>query len=224
MKIYFAGIQLTDWANFPAQNLTVNGQTAFEAVDIVRALAKRFFSRGNDAITVQFGVAREFGTYREAQNYYLTVYSTLPKFGLCAIICGAPGDDDSVNVSMVNAVLTAMQGSLNGVRVTMQFTIQAGDATTDTPIDILPGGEAMILRGKEDIASGATSVPIVFDVSFPPGTSVALIASVAKPSGSGSNIFATVRDDLVTVDGGTVELSGPTPDANHKLPWIAFAL
>ena len=49
-------------------------------------------------------------------------------------------------------------------------------------------------------------------------------ASVAKPSGSGSNIFATVRDDLTTVNGFTAELSGPTPDANHKLNWTAIGV
>jgi hypothetical protein len=79
----------------------------------------------------------------------------------------------------------------------------------------------MILRGKQAISSGAESVAVVFDVSFAPGTIPIVNANVAKPSG-GSNIVATIREDLVTVDGFTVELSGPTPDANHKLHWSAI--
>ena len=222
MKIFHAGIQLTDWADYPAQNVTVNGATAFEGIDIVRALWKRFFSRGNDSITLQFTVRRQFATNQAAQNYLLTVFSTLPKFGLCQVICGTPGET-TATVTLANAVLIAMpQGNFTGLEVVVQFTIQAGRATTDTPIDILAGGEAVILRGKASIASGLDSVAVVFATAFPVGTTVIVTANVAKPSGSGSNIFATVRDDLVTVNGFTAELSGPTPDANHKLNWAAY--
>lgn len=222
MKITHAGSQLTDWSNYPAQNVSINGQTVFEGVDIVRALTKRFYYRGNDSISLQFGVRREFATHKEAQNYYFTVFSTLPKFGLCQIICGVPGDDDTVVVSMANAVLTSAQGTCNGVEVVMQFTIQAGAATTDTPVDLLIGGEDMILRGKQAITADALTVAVLFDPAFEPGTVVIVNANVAKPSGAGSNIFATVRDDLVTVEGFTAELSGPPPDGNHKLNWSAF--
>jgi hypothetical protein len=223
MKIFFAGIQLTDWSDYPAQNVTVNGQSVYEAVDIVRAAAKRFFSRGNDSVTLQFSVRREFASMRDAQNYLLTVYSTLPKSGLCQIICGDPGEAAPATVSMANAVLTAMpQGNFAGVEVIVQFTIQAGTATTDTPIDILEGGEAVILRGKQAIANAVDYVDVAFATSFPVGTVVIVTASVAKPSAAGANIFATVRDDMVTVNGFRAELSGPTPDANHKLNWAAY--
>lgn len=220
MKIFHAGLQLTDWSDYPALNVSVNGQTAFEAVDIVRALAKRFYSRGNDAISFQFGVRREFDTHKDAQNYYLTVFSTLPKFGLCQIICGVPGNDDSVVVSMANAILTSSQGACNGVEVVMQFTIQAGAATTDTPIDLLIGGEAVILRGKEPVTTDAETVAILFDPAFAPGTDVIVTATYAKAGAGGANIVATVVNDLVTVDGFTAELSGPSP-AGGFVNWIA---
>lgn len=222
MKIFLAGIQLTDWADYPAQSVSVNGETVTEAVDIVRAAAKRFFSRGNDSVALSFTVRREFATHVECQKYLLTHFSALPKFGLCEIICGAPGEV-AETVSLANAVLSASpQGGFNGVAATVQYTIQGGVATTAVPVDFLIGGEAVIYRGKQAIAAGAESVAVLFAQAFPPGTVPIVTASIAKPSGAGSNIFATVRDDLSTVNGFTAELSGPTPDANHKLNWSAF--
>ncbi len=222
MKIFFAGLQLTDWADYPAQSVSVNGATVTEAVDIVRAAAKRFFARGNDSVTIQFTVRREFDTHAECQTFLLTHFSALPKFGLCAITCGAPGETPA-SVFLANAVLSASPtGSFNGVEAIVAYTIQGGIATTDAPIDFYLGAEAMILRGVAAIGSGSESVAVVFAESFAPGTTVIVTPAITKPSGSGSNIFATVRADLTTVDGFTVELSGPTPDANHKLNWIAI--
>jgi hypothetical protein len=223
VKIYFATIQLTDWENFPAMAVSVNGDAVFEAVDIVRASAKRFFPRGNSQVTLQFSVRREFATLRECQVYLLMHFSMLPKSGLCQIICGGPGEDDPQNVFLYNAVLSASpQGNFNGVEAIVQYTIQAGAATTDVPPDFLIGGEAMILRAKQAIDSGAESVPVVFAEAFPVGTVPIVNATVAKPGSGGANIIATVRDDLVTVDGFTAELSGPTPAEGYFLNWTAF--
>lgn len=222
MKIVFAGLQLTDWADYPAQNVSVNGQTVFEAIDIVRAAAKRFFARGNDSLQLQFTVRREFATNRECQVYLLTAFTTLPKFGLCVITCGTPGEATQ-DVNIANAVLTAQpQGSFNGVEAIVQYTIQGGVPTTTVFPDFLIGGEAVILRGKQAIANATDYVDVAFSSAYAPGTVVVVTASVAKPSGSGSNIFATVRDDMVTVNGFRAELSGPTPDASHKLNWFAI--
>jgi hypothetical protein len=224
MKIYFGGVQLTDWSDYPAQNVSVNGETVFEAVDIVRAAAKRFYPRGNDRVTLTFTVRREFATHHEAQVFFLVGYSTLPKFGTCQIICGVPGEeDDEQEVFIYNAVLATGQSSFSGVEVITSFNIQGGAAVTDTPPDILIGGEDVIMRGKQAIANGAETVAVVFGVSFPPGTNVVVTANVSKPSG-GSNIAATIREDLTTVNGFTAELTGPTPDGNHKLHWTAYGI
>jgi hypothetical protein len=224
MKITFGGIQLTDWSDYPAQNVAVNGETVFEAVDIVRAAAKRFYPRGNDQVTLAFTVRREFATHHEAQVYFLTAYSTLPKFATCSIICGVPGEeDDEQEVFIYNAVLATSQAIFNGVEVITSFAVQGGAAVTESPPDILIGGEDVIMRGKQAIASGAETVAVVFGVSFPDGTDVVVTGNVSKPNG-GSNIVATIREDLTTVNGFTAELSGPTPDANHKLHWTAYGI
>lgn len=223
MKIFFAGIQLTDLADFPAQAVSVNGQTVFEAVDIVRAAAARFFPRGNDKATLSFTVRREFATHRECQVYLLTAFATLPKFGQVQITCGTPGETPQ-DVYMDNAVLSAQpQGSFNGVEAIVQFTIQGGKFYTDTPPPFLIGEPGDVIeRGTQAISIATDNVFVVFPASFAPGTLVRVFASVLKPGASGSNIFATVREDSVSVNGFTCDLSGPTPDANHKLAWLAI--
>jgi len=221
MKIHFAGIQLTDWSDYPARNVSVNGQTVFEAVDIVRAAAKKLYHRGNSQVSLSFEVARSFETHVEAQKYLLTHYSTLPKSGLCVIECGVQGET-SEEVFMANAILTASpQGIIGGVQVVVTYTIQAGRATTDVPIDFLIGGEAMILRGKEEITTDAESVAVEFGTAFPVGTEVIVTATYAKGGSGGGNIIASIRNDLVTVDGFTAELSGPSP-AGAFLNWSAY--
>src|SRR4051794_24270820 len=108
MKIFFGGIQLTDWSDYPAQDVSVNGQSVVEAIDIVRAAAKRFLSRGNKAVSLEFSVTRKFDSNHEAQKYLLTHFSTLPDFGLCKVTCGVPGEeDDFEDVFLTNAVLAA---------------------------------------------------------------------------------------------------------------------
>jgi hypothetical protein len=226
MKIFFGGIQLTDWSDYPAFDVSVNGQSVVEAVDIVRAAAKRFFSRGNKAVTLEFSVRREFATHHEAQKYVLTHFTTLPDFGLCQVTCGVPGEAGPEDVFLYNAVLSATpQGTFAGVEVIVRYSIQAGTVTTAVPPEFLlaPGG-TVIKLGKQAIASGVDTVAVVFAVAFAPGTTVVVTSNVAKPSGTGSNIFPTVRDDLVTVNGFTAELSGPTPDALHKLNWTAVGI
>lgn len=227
MKIFFGGIQLTDWSDYPAFDVSVNGQSVIEAVDIIRAAAKRFFSRGNKAVTLEFSVRREFATHHECQKYLLTHFTTLPNFGLCQVTCGVTGEAGSEDVYFYNAVLAATpQGTFAGVEAIVRYSIQAGTVTTAVPPGFLiaPGGGTVIKLGKQAISSAADTVAVVFPAAFPVGTIVIVTANVAKPSGSGSNIFATVRDDLVSINGFTAELSGPTPDANHKLNWTAVGV
>jgi|GEM_PF-6249462 len=223
MKILFGGIQLTDWSDYPAFDVSVNGQSVIEVVDIVRAAAKRFFSRGNKAVTLEFSVRREFATHHECQKYLLTHFTTLPDSGLCQVTCGVPGEAGQEDVYLYNAVLAATpQGTFNGVEAIVRYSIQAGQVSTAVPPGFLlaPGG-TVIKFGQQAIAAAIDTVAVVFATAFAPGATVVVTANIAKPSGSGSNIFVTVRADLVTVNGFTAELSGPTPDANHKLNWTA---
>lgn len=223
MKIFHGGVQLTDLEDYPAYDVSVNGQLVFEAVDIVRAATKRFFSRGNKSGALQFGATRKFGTMKDAQKFILLHFSLLPEVAMTEIVCGVTGEDPE-SVYMPNAILSSSpQGIYEGILVRVQYAIQFGVVTTEFPPDILIGGEDAIMRGKQAIASGAETVAVVFGVSFPVGTDVVVTGNVSKPNG-GSNIVATIREDLTTVNGFTAELSGPTPDANHKLHWTAYGI
>lgn len=222
MKFILGGIELTDWDSHPAMNVSVNGQSVTEVMDIVRAAAARFFSRGNQRISIQFTVRREFATLRECQVYLLTHFSLLPKFAPLQIICGGNGET-AQDCFMQNAVLSASPvGNFGGVEAIVQYVIEGGEITTDVPPGFLIGGEELIARGSEDLAAEVDFKAVVFDAAFPPGTEVIVTPVVAKPSGSGSNLFATLREDLTDVNGFTVEFNGNTPDANHKLKWIAI--
>jgi hypothetical protein len=220
MKFVFGGIQLTDWENFPAMNVLVNGLVATEVVDIVRAISARFFERGTLTNTVQFSVRREFATLHECQVYLLTHYSLLPKKALLQVTCGGNGEDTQ-DCFMADAVLANPQGSFNGVEAIVQYSIQGGAITTDVPPDFLLGGDEMILRGKEAITTNADTVDVLFSSAFPAGHAPIVNATYAKGGAGGANIIASVRDDTVTVNGFTAELSGPSP-AGAFLNWTAF--
>jgi hypothetical protein len=223
MKIFHGGIQLTDWEDYPAQGVTVNGQLVYEKVDIIRAAAARFFSRGNKSGSLQFAASRKFDTLKDAQVFILTHFSLLPEVAMTEIICGGGGEDPQ-SVYFLNAVLSGSpQGIYEGLMVVVQYTIEFGTVTTEFPPEFLIGDpDVVIKRGQEAIGSAAESGAVVFAEAFPAGHVPIVIATVAKPSGSGSNIFATIRDDLTSELGFTYELDGPTPDENHKLNWIAY--
>lgn len=220
MKIVFAGIQLTDWGTYPAQGVTINGQEAYEAVDIIQSDRQKLFDRGNQILTLQFSVTRRFATNRECQVYLLTHFSTLPKAGACVITCGA-GAEDTQDVTLANAVLAASpQGGFAGLGATVQYTIVAPGADTPSPPDFLRGGDAMILRARVALSAADASKVIVFSTPFAPGTKPIISATISKPS-AGDNIWATVRDDLTSETGTTIEFSNPITGSGYFLNWTA---
>jgi hypothetical protein len=168
MKIVFSGLTLGDDENgLPISARTVNGVAVFEAVDIVQAARKRFFFRGNEAVTLSFSVVRVFDSIKEAEVFWLTQWSLIQKAGLCQITCG--NGDDTQDVYMANAVCAGMpQGGCLGVRVVTQYQISAPDATTDVPPSVLTDAVPMILRGSANLTVADESKAIVFDAPFTP--------------------------------------------------------
>lgn len=216
MKIVFAGVTLgDDSADMPISSRTVNGEAVSEAVDIVNAARKKFYYRGNEAVVLTFNVRRGFDTLKLAEVFWLTHWSQVPKSGLCTITCGQ--GEDTQDVLLANAILGALpNGGCRGTEVLLQYQISAPQATTDAPPDqeIAP----MVLRGRIALTAADASKAIVFDNPFP---SVPVVtASIGKPSG-GDNLWPTVRDDLTTINGTTVEFSAPIPGAGYVLNWRA---
>ena len=133
MKIVFAAITLADdAADIPARGCTINGQAAYEAADIVAASRQRFFPRGNESIALAFSTRRVFDSIKEAEVFWATHFSLLPKSGLCTLTCGF--GDDTQDVFLANAILTAIpQSTYGGVRVDIAYQIAAPGADTDAP-------------------------------------------------------------------------------------------
>jgi len=74
-------------------------------------------------------------------------------------------------------------------------------------------------RGTIDLSSGATSGTLTFGTAFDAAPSQVLL-TVEMPSATGAFIFALCRSRLAA--SFVWELSGPTPDADHKLHWLAL--
>jgi hypothetical protein len=211
MKIFFAGTQLTDWADYPAQGVAVNGQCVTEDVAFVRAVQQRSFPRGNSSITLQFSVSKVFASLRDAQSYLLTIFSTLPKSGQCQIICGAPDEALYTTVTFASAVLSAMpQGNLNCLEVTTQFTINAGASpvvvnTGDYHATYSFDGDTngvFYYIGKNYLSGGPWSNPYISgrlaitSVDNTGGDNKATIVDHAASHYSTSNVYPTIMFDL----------------------------
>ena len=88
---------------------------------------------------------------------------------------------------------------------------------------LLVGGGSSVgyvqkFRGTQAIAVGVNAVTVTgLGLAAAPGQ---VLVTVRKVSG-GLNLFATVRDDSITTDGFTVDLSAATDGATYKLDYLA---
>lgn len=218
MRITFADIELADFTD-ALSGVAVNGATVYEAVDIVLAARKKLFARGNDMVGVSFTVSRTFASVGECEQFLLTHFSALPKAGLCVIECGT-AEAGSTPVYLENAILAASpSGSYRGIRAEVAYQILAPAATAATPLEIFLAPESMIKRGSTAITSGTGSVAVTFASPFAVAPKVTAV--VSKPSG-GDQVFATIDEATITVNGFTAYLSADAPAAGYKLHWIAL--
>lgn len=75
--------------------------------------------------------------------------------------------------------------------------------------------------GKEDIGSGATSVSVVYTTAFA-ATPTVVIPSLVRIGGA-ADPQVTMMVTASSTTGFTVTLSGPTPNANYDMHWMALA-
>lgn len=88
---------------------------------------------------------------------------------------------------------------------------------------LLVGGGSVVgyvqkFRGTHAIASNVDSVAVT-GLGLP-SVPAQVLVTMRKPTG-GLNLFATMRDDSITTDGFTVDLSGATDAATYKLDYLA---
>lgn len=202
--------------------LTLNGQQLVDDAHFFRAAAASVFARGNRGSVLQFSVQRLLSGERAAEAFALTHAGSVPTGGLLTIVCGPTGDEQTVYLEDC-AVESVQIVECRGLAVRVQYTIKGGLFITDVPPEIPgaadPGEEFIVMRrGKVSIASGVEEKAVVF--SSPLSAVPIVSAVVSRPTG-GANVRCTLREDSVTINGFTVDLSAATPDANYKLHYIA---
>lgn len=216
MRIKFANIFLSNGGLEGPSGLTVNGEQVVDEAQFFRALAATYYARGNDSTEVGFTVSREHGSHKLASVFMLMHRRNVPKEGDLIVYCGDPGDEQQV--ALIGAVLVSSGASFEGVSSTTTYTIRGGLPQTDE----IPDGEEVdpevTRRGTVAIANGATSVSVAFTLMT---SAPYVVATVYAPNG-GDNIFATVVKSSITSTGFDVTLSGPVPDGNYELGYIAI--
>ena len=86
-----------------------------------------------------------------------------------------------------------------------------------TPAYPAPGQVVIKVCGTQTIGSGDSSLEVTgLELAFTPAR---VLVSVRKPAG-GDNLFATIRDESISPDGFTVDLSAPAPAAGYKLDYL----
>jgi hypothetical protein len=95
----------------------------------------------------------------------------------------------------------------------LNYMTAAGTTPDPSTGSAVTGGTAALTGGttsKAITGAGFSDVPS------------AIVVTVVKPLGSGSNLFGTVRADSITADGFTVDLSGPVPGAGYSISYFAI--
>lgn len=133
MKITHAGTQLTDFEDYPAMNVQLNGREVVDDAEPFDAVSK-FYDRGNQSVSLQFSARKEFSSLRESQVFFLTHFSSITKQGTCILECGGPGGGSTILLYLPDAILAATpEGVVNGLEVVHRYFIVAPKVQTTAP-------------------------------------------------------------------------------------------
>ena len=80
------------------------------------------------------------------------------------------------------------------------------------------GGSGTTVGGSQLLTASTLSQAVSIAFGFVPASIVAIIA---KPDGTGSNIFVTIEQDTIGAGGFTADFSAPIPGAGYVLHFIA---
>lgn len=224
MRILLETTLLADAAaGAPHRGLTVNSQQIVDEANFVRSANAAFYARENRSVRLQFGVEWQLGSIRDAEAFVLLHEASVPREGLLTCSCGQPGAEQLVYLR--DCVVESVQLSYVGVSVHAQYSLVGAKFEGDVPPAIIPGDpepaeeNPVKRRGKQAIAAGAASVAVAF--SAPLSGVPTLAFAVSRPTG-GQRIDAVLCEETVTINGFTVELSAPTPDASYVLHYVAY--
>lgn len=216
MKIIFASHIIAPGELEGVRGLNVNGEQVIDETSFFRAVAATHYARGNAKKEISFTVVREHASIRLAEEFVFMHRDRLPEEGDAVITCGSPGDEQQI--ALLGAVLAPTQASYEGVSTSVTYALIGGIFQTDS----IPDGEEIdpevTRRGIDPIDSGVLTHTVTF-LNVMTGTPV-VTCNVMAPVG-GDGIFSWPIDGSVTAAGFEVGLSGPTPNADYKLSYIA---
>jgi hypothetical protein len=204
--------------------VSLNGQNIIDDAQFFRAAVPSFFERGGNGVTLQFSVERLFSSLKSAEVFLLTHFGALPRSGLITCLCGESGDTQAVYLR--NAVLEAVAlPGYQGRSVGVQYTIKGSQFESDIPPDEIPGdpdpGEEDLVTRRSRVAIGSAQSSVVVLFSSALASIPTVVPTISRPAGSPA-IEAFLREDSITVNGFTVDLSAATPDATYVLHYIAI--
>ena len=194
--------------------LSVNGQQIVEQVPLYAIAAAGIFPRGGGSEAVSFAVRRFFATEALAMRFLLLHRADLAASGDLIL-----EQDDQVIALEGAAFLNVTREEWRGSALLIRYSFVGAAWSTDIPPAPDPD-ESMIRRGLVDVASGATTVAVVFDTPLPT-TPVVQGTVLQMPTAGGDVIFAAPIEDTKTTAGVTYALSGPPSASGYKLPYFA---
>jgi hypothetical protein len=131
MQVILDGQTLADWGEYlSAQDL--DGRCVVESVDIVRATTKFLEYRGNEQVSFNFTIEKQFASLALAETFYVTYWSSLTKTGALTLNCGYDDTDSGLTaVTAANAILERIR-FLDPIGCTMkiQFYLIFGSAAS----------------------------------------------------------------------------------------------
>lgn len=202
--------------------LSLQGESIVDEETFFLAVAKTFFERGGESITLQFRVQRIFETHRLAERFFLTHRNNVPRQGVVQFTAGLGSDTEDIYLE--DAIVQPSMVSLVGTVVIVQYVITGGQFTTDVP-DPLPSADpeedaVSFRRGSVSIGNGDSTVDVTFSAPLT-GAPTTVIPTVSHDLGDDA-VDCELLQDTITDSGFSVKLSAATPNANYKLHYIAF--
>lgn len=217
MRIQYGTLVLATTGDLlkPAGAIRVNGEQVVDIAALFRASAASVHGRGNRTNTISFAGSRLFTSLREAERFVLLHEQDLADSATLYLTCGRGADTEVV--SLPGAVFAGWQLVPRGLSILVEYTFRGGRFSSDAVT--IPDEESIVKRGTEDLGSGADSGAVTFATAF--AATPVVVATVRAPNSTGAAIAAVVHSESTT--GFSFFLTGVTPDANHKLNWLAVA-
>lgn len=123
---------LCDWTDFVQEGADVSPQSQVQVVQYFRGSEAAAFDRGNQSVTLNFIVNREFTDEVKAFNAWVNCQAVTPRSG--NLIWRTRNGRSQLTRYLVNCVVQVKPVRRMGAAVWMQYTCIGGSITTTPPV------------------------------------------------------------------------------------------